>query len=47
MSKDKYPRIFLRLMETTMFIILLQRLFATREVLKIGKYYYSPDIPQF
>ena len=37
MSKDKYPNICLRQMETFVFII-LQIFFATRAVLKIGEY---------
>jgi len=37
MSKDKYPIIFSPLMEAIVFII-LQILFATRAVLKIGEY---------
>ena len=37
MSKDKYPRIFSPQMEAIVFII-LQILFATRAVLKIGGY---------
>ena len=37
MSKDKYPSIFLQQMEAIVFII-LQILFTTRTVLKIGVY---------
>ena len=37
MSKDKYPSIFSPQMEAIVFII-LQIFFATRAVLKIGKY---------
>ena len=37
MSKDKYPSIFPPRMEAIVFII-LQIFFATRAVLKIGKY---------
>ena len=37
MSKDKYPGIFSRQMEATVFII-LQIFFARRAVLKIGEY---------
>ena len=37
MSKDKYPCIFSSQMETIVLII-LQRFFATRAVLKIGEY---------
>ena len=37
MSKDKYPRIFSPQMEALVFII-LQILFATHEVFKIGEY---------
>ena len=36
MSNDKYPGIFWRQMETTVFII-LQIFFASRSVLKIGE----------
>ena len=42
MSKDKYPSIFSRKMEAIVFII-LQIFFATRAVVKIGKYH--TDIP--
>ena len=37
MSKDKYPRIFSLQMDAIVFII-LQIVFATRAVLKIGEY---------
>ena len=37
MSKDKYPSIFSPQMEAIVFII-LQIVFATRAVLKIGEY---------
>ena len=37
MSKDKYPSVFSRQMETMVFII-HQIFFATRVVLKIGEY---------
>ena len=44
MSKDKYPSIFLPQMVAIVFII-LQIVFATRSVLKIGE--YSPIFPSF
>ena len=44
MSKDRYPCIFSREMETIVFII-LQIFFATRVVLKIGV--YSRIFPSF
>jgi len=44
MSKDKYPSIFLRQMETIVFII-LQIFFTTRAILKIGE--YSWIFPRF
>ena len=44
MSKDKYPSIFSPQMETIVFII-LQIVFATRTVLKIGE--YSRILPSF
>ena len=44
MSKDKYPSIFLPQMVAIVFII-LQIVFATRSVLKIGE--YSPIFPMF
>ena len=44
MFKDKYPSIFPRQMEVIVFTI-LQLLYATRAVLKIGEYH--SDIPQF
>ena len=44
MSKDKYPNIFSPQMEAIVFII-LQILFATRTVLKIGE--YSQIFPRF
>ena len=44
MSKDKYPSIFSRQMGAIIFIF-LQMFFATRAVLKVGK--YQSDIPQF
>ena len=40
MSKDKYPRIFSCEMEAIVFII-LQMVFATRTVLKIGDILFS------
>ena len=43
MLADKYPSMFSRQMEAIVFII-LQILFATRAVLKIGEYH--SDIPQ-
>ena len=46
MSKDKYPSIFSRQMEAIVFIIMiLQIVFATRAVLKIGE--YSRIFPSF
>ena len=44
MSKDKYPSIFSPQREAIVFII-LQMLFATRAVLKIGE--YSRILPSF
>ena len=44
MFKDKYPTIFSRQMEATVFII-LQIFFATHEALKIGE--YSRIYPSF
>jgi len=43
MSKNKYPSIFSRQMEAIVFII-VQIVFATHAVLKIGEYH--SDIPQ-
>ena len=38
MSKDKYPKVFSRQMEASVFInIILEIFFATRAVLKIGE----------
>ena len=43
MSKDKYPSIFSRQMEATVFII-LQIFFATRAVLKLGDILGYPPV---
>ena len=43
-TKDKYPRTFSRQMDAIVLII-LQILFTTHVVLKIGEYH--SDIPQF
>ena len=44
LSKDKYPSIFSPQMEATVFII-LQIVFSTRAVLKLGEYSYSRIFP--